>query len=175
LIPYLIIVPFGIIFSIAIFRIKTSEDLKITSFLVLTCNIWSIGYCLGIMSTGLLPKIIFSTIGYAGSVSISLFFLILSAKLAGFERLLRKEILIILALKPVADFLMNTVNNITGLAGGNFIINQNGALEIVHAKFYGIFFWIWLGFDGLLGIISVIFLFIVLAKGYRFFRKQVTA
>jgi len=172
LIPYIVALAITLPFIIIVCRLKSSEDLKITSFLLIVSIVWILGLALEIMNVTLTGKIIFNSIGYLGEASISLIIFILSVKLAGFTRLLKKDMLIVYSIIPAADMISHIINNITGLIHKNLIIQPSGMLEAASGKVYEIAGWTWVGYDGILILLSLIFLFLILTGRHKFFRRQ---
>jgi diguanylate cyclase (GGDEF)-like protein/PAS domain S-box-containing protein len=171
-VPYLVALAITLPFLVIIFRFKSSEDLKITSLLLISTVVWILGLALEIMNVTLIGKVIFSIIEYIGVVSISVAIFILSAKLAGFTRLIKKDIVIAISIIPAADLVSHIINNIYGLLQKTLTIQPSGLLEAVSGKGYEIASWIWLGYDGILVLLSLIFLFMILAGRHKFFRRQ---
>jgi diguanylate cyclase (GGDEF)-like protein len=171
-IPYLIVLALTLPYIIIIFRLKSREDLKITSLLLIFSVVWILGLALEIINVTIIGKIIFNSLGYIGSALISVAIFILSAKLAGFTRLIKKDIVIAISIIPAADLVSHIINNIYGLLQKTITIRPGGILEAVSGKVYGIASWIWLGYDGVLVLLSLIFLFMILAGSHKFFRRQ---
>jgi len=171
-IPYLVALAITLPFLIIIFRLKSSEDLKITSSLLIGTVIWILGFALETINATLVGKVIFNNLAYAGLVSISVIIFILSAKLAGFERLVKKDIIIAISIIPAADLISYIVNNISALIQNKLTIRPDGILEPAIGGGYEIATWIWLGYSGILILLSLIFLFLVLAGRHKFFRRQ---
>lgn len=172
LIPYLVALPVILIFAIILLRFKSSEDLKITTFMVIASAVWTLGFILEIMNVTLTGKIIFEGIRYLGESSAMVLFLLLTAKIADFTKLLKKNIIIILFIVPVVITILFLTNNIHGLMLKNLVIQQNGTLAVASVKDYGIAFWVWLIYGGILSLVSLVFLVMVLAGRHRFFRRQ---
>jgi diguanylate cyclase (GGDEF)-like protein/PAS domain S-box-containing protein len=172
LIPYLAVIPITLAVVIIISRYKSREDLKITSYLIIACTVFAFGYALEIMNVTLAGKIIFGSVKYLGESSIQIVFFILIAKLAGLARLIKKDVVIVLSIIPAAGLVLFLTNNIHKLMYKNLTVQPNGLLTVASIKDYGIVYWIWLGYAILIGIVSIIFLFTILAGGYKFFRRQ---
>ncbi|MHB1347224.1 MAG: diguanylate cyclase domain-containing protein, partial [Candidatus Humimicrobiaceae bacterium] len=130
------------------------------------------GTALEIVNVTFIGKLIFRNLGYIGLISIPVIFFVLSAKLAGFSRLIRKDMLIVLSIIPAADLLSHLINDIFGLMQNNLTIQSNSILRAVSGGGYKTATWIWLGYDGILVLFSLIFLVLILAGRHRFFRRQ---
>lgn len=172
LIPYIIAIPIIVVFAILLFRIKSSEDLKITSFLIVGCAVWASGYALEVMNVTLTGKIISDGILSFGESLIQILLLILTAKLAGFTRLLKKDMLILLNIKPVVIMILIFTNSFHGLLYKNWEVQPNGLLEVTSITDYGPIYWAWVGFDSIVGITTLIFLILILSGRQKFFRRQ---
>ncbi len=171
-IPYFVALALTLPYIIIIFRLKSSEDLKITSFLLIGSVVWISGLALEVMNVTIVGKIIFNNLGYLGSISISVAIFILSAKLAGFTRLIKKDIVIAISIIPAADLVSHIINNVSGLIQKTLTIQPSGLLEAVSVKGYEIASWISFGYQGVLVLLSLIFLFLILAGRHKFFRRQ---
>ncbi len=172
LVPHIIALPIIITFAIILFRIKSSEDLKITSFLIVGCAVWVSGYALEIMNVTLTGKIISDSILSFGESIIQSLLFILAAKLAGFTRLLKKDILIILSIKPIAVMILVLTNSFHELVYKNWVVQPNGLLEVASITDYGAAYWAWFSYDCIIGIASTVFLFLILTGRHKFFRRQ---
>jgi len=171
-IPYLVALAITLPYLVIIFRLKSSEDLKITALLLIGTVVWISGLALEIVNVTLVGKVIFNSLGYAGLTIVPVAIFILSAKLAGFTRLVKKDIIIAVSIIPAADLVSHIVNDISALIQNKLTIRPDGILESASGKGYEIAGWIWLGYTGILILLSLIFLFLVLAGRHRFFRRQ---
>lgn len=171
-IPYLVALAITLPFLVIIFRLKSSDDLKITSSLLIGTVIWILGLALEIINVTVAGKIIFNNLGYLGVVSVPVIVFILSAKLAGFTRLVKKDVVIATSIIPAADLISHIVNDISALMQNKLTIQPDGILETATGGGYEIASWIWLGYSGILIFSSLIFLFLVVAGRHRFFRGQ---
>ncbi|MBN2072604.1 MAG: diguanylate cyclase [Actinobacteria bacterium] len=171
-IPYLAILAIILPYLVIIFRLKSSEDLKITALLLIGTVVWILGFALEIINVTLAGKVIFNNLGYLGSLAISVIIFILSAKLAGFTRLVKKDVVIAISILPAADFVYHIVNDISGLVQKNLTVRPDGILIATSGKSYEIAGWVWIGYNSILILLSLIFLFMILAGRHKFFRRQ---
>ena len=172
LIPYLVVLPLILTFVIILFRLKSSEDLKISTFLTLAIAVWILGFILEMMNVTITGKTIFGSIRHLGIGSVNVMLFLLAVKIADFTKLIKKNIIIILFVVPVVITVLFQTNIIHGLMMKNVVILQNGILGVTSVKDYGIAFWVWTGYLVIMAFASLVFLFVVLAGRHKFFRRQ---
>ncbi len=171
-ISYLVALAITLPFLVIIFRLKSSEDLKITAFLLIGTAVWISGLALEIINVTVVGKIIFNSLGYLGTTIVPVAIFILSAKLVGFARLVKKDMIIAISIIPAADLISRIANDVSRLLQKNLTIRPDGILESTLGKGYDIVGWIGLGYYSVLIFSSLIFLLLVLAGRHRFFRRQ---
>ncbi len=171
-IPYLAILALILPYLVIIFRLKSSEDLKITALLLIGTTVWISGLVLEIINVTLVGKVIFNSLGYLGATMVPVIIFVLSAKLAGFTRLIKKDVLIAISIIPAADLISHIASDVSRLMRNNLTVQPDGILESATGGGYEIVGWIGIGYYSFLILLSIIFLFLVIAGRHRFFRRQ---
>jgi diguanylate cyclase (GGDEF)-like protein/PAS domain S-box-containing protein len=171
-IPYIVALVITIPFAIALPRFKPSEDLNITSALFIACVAWVACYVFVMINTSLIIKIIFSFIMVLASAAVNVVIFLLSAKLAGFTRLLKKDMLIYLSIIPAIHLLSYIIHIISRLINNNLTIRPNGLFEETQRSFFYTINNIGAGYYYILLISSLVFLILILVGRQKYFRRQ---
>lgn len=171
-IPYIVALLITIPFAIALPRFKPSEDLNITTALFIACVAWAACYVLIMINTSLIIKSIFSFIAVIASAAVNVVIFLLSAKLAGFTRFLKKDMLIYLSIIPAIHFITYIIHITNRLINNNLTISPNGLFEETQRSFFYITNNVVAGYYYILLILSLVFLILILAGRQKYFRRQ---
>ena len=130
---------------------------------MLAVVIWSLGYVLQFMSTGLSDQIFATNIQYLGIVTVPVMWFVFSLEYTGHDKWLTHRNLFLLAILPFVTVVLAWTNSFHSLMWHGRYLETSGPF-IVIAKTYGLWFWVHTSYSYLLMLFGT---FILLQRLFR--------
>lgn len=161
---------------LAIFAFKRRRTPGAVAFgvLMLAACEWKLAYGLGLVVSGIQPKLLLHNLEYVGVAGVSVAWLAFVLHYTGFGEWLSSRMLLLLSALPLLTLVLVWTNGLHGLVWMNRELERSGPFVTISTD-HGAWFWVFAAYCYCLVLLGTILLITQLLRSSRAYRKQTAA